>query len=348
MYPIAYGLVLKCVALSLFLVLAVPSVILAAENKPGNQVSEQPDTAAASAEEEGLLDWHKHQVDTQVQRAANWVDSFFLDPNYQAEVVTTQFRVRPELHYRSEQGAKARLKLSLKLSLPNFNRKTSLIIGKEPDDGDFEDTGDGRGEDSIVGLQFFGKKRTRLHTSVSVGAKFNEFAFFVGPRVSYGKAVGKKSLFRLTQTVRWQTNDYWQIYSRLDLNHVINDGYLFRQVFDGRWRGERSEEEGYRTRISSFLIQRLGVTSGLFYEFSTIFHTRPETHVNRYTLGVRYRKKTSRDWLYYEIVPEVSFEDEFDYKANPGLRLRLEFFYGEDPQGQLRRHRLEDTEEFQW
>jgi len=348
MYPIAYGLISQRLALSVFLVLATPSIISADEKNPETLSTEQADTEISSAEEESLLDRHKRQIDTQVQRAAYWVDSFFLDPNFEAEVVTTQFRVRPELHYRTEQGMKARVKLSLKLNLPNFSRKTSLIIGNDPDDGTFEDDPDKRGEDSIVGLQFFGKERKRLHTSISVGAKFNDFALFAGPRVSYGKALGEKSLYRLTQTVRWQTNGYWQIYSRLDLNHVINDRYLFRQFFDGRWRGERSDDEGYRTRISSFLTQRLGATSGLLYEFSTIFHTRPETHVNRYTLAMRYRKKTRRDWLYYEIAPEVSFEDEFDYKANPGIRLRVEFFYGEDPEGLHRKRRPGDTEEFQW
>jgi hypothetical protein len=39
--------------------------------------------------------------------------------------------------------------------------------------------------------------------------------------------------------------------------------------------------------------------------FSTIFHTRPDTHVDRYVVALRYRKRTSRDWLYYEIAPQV-------------------------------------------
>ena len=55
----------------------------------------------------------------------------------------------------------------------------------------------------------------------------------------------------------------------------------------------------------------MSVYSGLQYEFSTVFHTEPDTHVDEYVLAVRYRKRTKRDWLYYEIIPQVSFEDEF-------------------------------------
>jgi len=45
-----------------------------------------------------------------------------------------------------------------------------------------------------------------------------------------------------------------------------------------------------------------------------------------YTLSLRYRKRAWREWFYYEIAPGISFEDEFDYKANPGIRLRVEIF----------------------
>lgn len=84
------------------------------------------------------------------------------------------------------------------------------------------------------------------------------------------------------------------------------------------------------------------------YEFSTIFHTRPDTHVDRYTLSLRFRKRTRREWLYYEIVPEVSFEDKFDYQANPGIRLRVEFFYGSEAGDRIHKRELEDAGDFRW
>jgi hypothetical protein len=83
-------------------------------------------------------------------------------------------------------------------------------------------------------------------------------------------------------------------------------------------------------------------------DFTTLFHTRPETHVDSYTLALRYRKRTRREWLYYEIIPQVSFDHEFDYAFNPGIRLRVEFFFGADTSADFRRREHEDTEDFRW
>ena len=53
-----------------------------------------------------LLERQKQTVETQVQRAAQWVDSFFADPDHDAEIASSQFRFRPEIYYRNEQGTK--------------------------------------------------------------------------------------------------------------------------------------------------------------------------------------------------------------------------------------------------
>lgn len=332
-----------------FLLLLTISPTVSIADQPAAEVAqEHAEEQSELAKKEKLLDRHKSRVDSQAQRAAQWVDSFFYDSNYEAEVATSQFRVRPELHYRQEQDVKARLKFSLKVRLPGIERKVSIVAGNSGEDSTFGDAVDDTTENSVVGLQFFGKSRKSWHTSLSAGIKFNDFAFFIGPRVSYFKSLGDKSSYQFTQILRWQTNNFWQSISRVDFNHAFNDGYFFRQTVDGRWRGEKSDEEGYRTRISSILTQRLKNSAGLQYDFTTIFHTRPDTHVARYTLSLRYRKRTWREWFYYEIVPEISFEDEFDYKANPGIRLRVEVFFGADKDTQFWRREHEDTDDFRW
>jgi hypothetical protein len=61
---------------------------------------------------------------------------------------------------------------------------------------------------------------------------------------------------------------------------------------------------------------------------------------------LRFRKRARREWLYYEIVPQVSFDHEFDYKFNPGIRLRVEFFYGADSSAKFWKREHEDEEDF--
>ncbi len=329
----------------LLLVLLSPAIVLAQEK------SDEPvdvETNEQTEPKKKAIDRHKESVDTQIQRASGWVDKFFADPNYEAETATSLIRIRPEFYYRKEQGAKGKLKVGLKFALPNLGRKTSLVIGSDDTIDSWGDNSDDSEGEPIIGLQFFGKSTRRWNTSLSAGVKFNEFAGFIGPRVRYLAPMGKNKSFRFTQAVRYQTNGYWNTISRLDLNFILGGRFFFRQTFDGRWRGERSDDEGFRTRVSSIFTQRLQSTAGLQYDFSTIFHTRPDTHVDRYVLSVRYRKRTSRDWLYYEIVPLISFDHDYDYKFNPGIRLRVEVFYGAKSTAGFSKHRAEDTEDFRW
>jgi hypothetical protein len=294
------------------------------------------------------IEREKKRAESQSLRAAQWVDSFFSDPEYEAEVATSQIRLRPELYYRREQGLKPKLKAAFKIRLPNIERHVSLVGGSSDFDSDFDSAVDDDISEPAIGLQFFGKEREKWNSSLSVGLKFNEFAGFIGPRARYRTDWTPRTSFRFVQKVLWQTNNEWQSRSRFDLNVAINERYFFRQMVDGRWRGENSDEEGFRTRVSSFLTRRFPNAAGLQSEATVIFHTKPDTHVNEYVVALRYRKRTWRDWFYYEIVPQVSWEKEFDYKFNPGIRLRVEIFYGADKDTRFWRREAEDSEDFRW
>lgn len=333
----------KSLLLAIFL---MPAICLAQENTSTQTVVDKP--AEKEGDKKNVIDRRKEAKDKRIQRVSQWVDAFFSDPNFEAESANTLYRIRPEFYYRKEQGAKPRIKVRLKFQLPNLSRKASLVIGSDDSGDSFDDSVDDSTQEPVIGLQFFGKQTRRWNTSISAGLKFNEFAVFAGPRVRYLQPWGKRKSIRFTQSVRYQSNKYWNTISRLDLNFILGDSLYFRQTFDGRLRGERFDEEGFYTRVGSILTQPLQKGRALQYDFTTIFHTRPETHVDRYVLSLRYRKRTRREWLYYEIVPQVSFDHEYDYVFNPGIRLRLEFFFGADTSAKFWKREHEDTEDFRW
>lgn len=196
------------------------------------------ENSASAAESKSGLDRSKEYVDSQVRRASLWVDGFFDDPNHVAEATTTQIRIRPEFYYREEQGAKFKFKGSVKISLPGLKGKVSLVGGSDESDDESGDTGKDAEGESVVGLQFFLSSTARWNTSIVAGVKFNDFAGIAGPRFRYQAAMGENSSMRFTQTFRYQTNDYWDIGSRLDLNFLVSDHLFFRQTVYGRWRGE--------------------------------------------------------------------------------------------------------------
>jgi hypothetical protein len=327
------------------------ALLFSALNASASEQQAGEEEEEVEKEQSAFLDWverERHRSESYGHGAARWVDAFFSDPEYEAEIASSQARIRPELFYGRDDGTEVRVKVSFKLRLPNIERKVSLVGGSSDFDSGFDEAVDDDINEPVVGLQFFGKERKKWHTSGSVGLKFNEFAGFIGPRFRYMTDWSESTSFRFVQKILWQTNNEWQFRSRFDFNFTINDRYFFRQMVDARWRGEDADEEGYRTRLSSLLTRRLDNAAGLQSEVTAIFHTRPDTHVDEYIVAMRYRKRAWREWFYYEIVPQISWKEEFNYRTSPGIGLRIEVFYGGNKGTDFWRREAEDTEDFRW
>ncbi len=308
----------------LSLLLALHAAAVAAQND--GETSEQ---AQESAETTRAAKVHR-LVERKVNETAQWIDSFFDDPNYVAEDASTRLRLRPEVFFQEKREAKVRVKLAVKVNLPRLSRRASLVIGGDDGTGDFNNSLDDTLHDPSIGVQFFGKQSRSLNTSLVVGAKLNGLALFAGPRVRFLQPLGERSQFRFVQTFRWFTDNGWDSRTRLDFDHVFESGVFLRQTVDGRWRADRHEEEGFRTVVSTSVTQRLKRDLGLQYEWFTVFQTEPDNHVNSTTLALRFRKRSKREWLFFEVVPQLAFEDEFDWDPNPGIRFRFEIIFGED------------------
>jgi hypothetical protein len=323
-------------------------------NKTQNEIKSTQEPEAKSIEEVEQrsvlerIERDKSRLETEGLRAAQWVDSFFSDPNYEAEVVTSQFRLRPEISYQSERGFDATLKASFKYSLPNLERKISLIGASFDTDTQVEDANEDTERESSIGVQFFANEREKWHSSFSVGIKDNDWAVTMGPRFRYKTDWGEKATFRYTQKILWQTNSEWQFKTNLNLDYVINSKFFFRQAVVARWRGEYADEEGTRTQLSSILTRRWKHDAGLQSEATVLFGTVPDTHVIKYLLAFRYRKRAWREWFYYEVVPHITWEERFDYDPNPGIRFRIEIFYGKGATSRYWSKRPEDRDGFHW
>ncbi len=272
------------------------------------------------------------QIEKRVNETSQWFDAFFDDQNYLEEDASTRLRLRPELFFQRKKDVKVRVKVAAKISLPKMSKKASLIIGGDDGTGDFENSVDNTVDDPTIGLQFFAKQSRRWNTSIIAGLKLkNGPAFFAGPRLRFLQPLGERSQFRVVQTIRWFTDNGWDSRTRLDFDHVLKNGIFLRQTIDGRWRADRHDVEGFRTRVSSSVTRSLNRTSGLQYEWFTIFHTKPDNHIDSTTLSLRFRKQSKKDeWLFYEVVPQIAFEDEFGWEINPGIRLRVEIIFGKD------------------
>jgi hypothetical protein len=305
---------------------------------------EKPEAGSQDKSDLSRSEKAQQYVSLKVDKTANWFDSFFDDSHQVAEDASTRVRFRPELFLRQEQGAKVRVKVAAKVNLPNLSRKMSLVIGGDDGTGDFDNSLDDTLEGASIGVQAFGKQTKKWNLSLTAGVTLDDFALFAGPRARYLHPLGDSSQIRFIQIFRWFTNNGWDTRSRLDFDHVFSNGIFFRQTVDGRRRADKYDEEGFRTRVSTLVNQRLSNSSGLQYEWFTIFHTEPDSHVDSTTVALRYRKRYKYDWLFFEVVPQLAFEDEFDWDINPGIRFRVEVIFGKDQ----RKIKSGEDEGFHW
>ena len=75
--------------------------------------------------------------------------------------------------------------------------------------------------------------------------------------------------------------------------------------------------------------------SGMEYVFGVDYQSASHTVVNSYFLSADYRKLVHKDWLYIDIIPQLGFAREEDYRSKLSLTLRLEIFFQKEPKMRL-------------
>jgi len=291
-------------------------------------------------EEKATVDTAHEYVTSKVQGSAQWFDTFFDDPNFIAEDASTRLRVRTDAFFSQKDDAKFSANFNLKLRLPQLSRKlnnqTSLLLGGDEtlDDLDssesdsVDDALNDATDDPTIGIQYFLLLKEKYNVNLTAGVKLSGPSLFVGPRASYVQTLSNNSLLRFVERLRWYTDEGWDSRTRIDYDRSLGKRYLFRQTFEARWREERRNEDGFRLLFATSVTQRLGDRQAIAYRWNTVFKTEPHARADSTVLLAQYRQRIYRKWLYYELLPQVAFQDEHDWKANPGIKLRLEVVFG--------------------
>jgi hypothetical protein len=65
--------------------------------------------------------------------------------------------------------------------------------------------------------------------------------------------------------------------------------------------------------------------------WSNSYQTRPIHELTQVALSVAYRHSFWREWLFYEIAPQVRFPRDRNFDVTPGILFRIEMFFGANP-----------------
>ncbi len=271
---------------------------------------------------------------------ALWFDNFFASDRILSEgVAGTYVRWRNDFVFDEEESFKFKTAVSFSVELPGFQDRLRLTFENDEDESirDITPGGNAAATTNTLGLQLDLKQNTRSKFNVSVSLKPR-----IRFRYRYTYPIYEQLILRLTQEVQREEAVH-SARTLIDIEQPIRQAFLFRSSSEGKLS---EEYDGVDWLQAFILFQRINKKSSLSYESSMNGITEPLTRALNYRLGVRYRRNFHRKWLFYEIVPEMTWPVTLDKQRDEvivGRRSKWQLFFRLEVHfGNAYKHRYKD------
>ncbi|EGB15305.1 hypothetical protein DND132_2100 [Pseudodesulfovibrio mercurii] len=285
------------------------------------------------------LDETQRSWSEQVLSTATWMDAFFDDGLYKTTSNKTylRFSLKPSYDHR---GVQFKVDTDLRLQLPNTERWL-LNVGGSPDQGTLsgsttleeEERNTDRSDkaNAYAGLSTFFQHTETRNVSTGGGIKLSTSRLALYGTFSWVELWPFKHWdLRATQRFRIYTDEPAEFKSRLDADWPLSHRFLFRSTGAVLFRVD-NPDTSYDLDLTLF--QYLTTRRALMYRLRNGFVTSTHTpfQLNRVAAEVEYRRQW-RDWFYASLIPQLVFEDQRDWRADPGIRLNFSFRFGYTPE----------------
>ena len=283
----------------------------------------------------GVLDAGHTGASERLRRVGAWLDKFFADENYEAEVNKSWLRIRTDSFSELYEGTDVEAKARLHLKLPALNKRLrfEILSPGEPDDlggTDSSETGSpppGAPEEKTSAAVSYIFRAVKERSIIArLGLDFDDYTPnpYIGGRYRELLPINDKWNFRFTERIRFYSLDGLESRTSLDFERLLEEDMLFRTSLNGTWLQEYPD---YFYSLGFSLFRPLDDKSAVEYQLINGFTTHPH-RLDRITVRIRHRQKIWRDWLVFEAAPQVSFPDEREFKPVPGILFRLEATFG--------------------
>jgi hypothetical protein len=304
---------------------------------------EEPEKLLELKTVQEFIDLLHGELSRELLATATRLDSFFGDERAVLEDNRSYVRVRYEAFQEERASAVFRPAFDLRLVLPQLQKKTRLEFSAEPTTppagapspvttpGEEIATTGKAGQapeerNFTTALLYFFRSVPGESMVVRTGAQFSRGkpVLFTAPR--YRKLVSLSAWdFRFTQEALYRTDTKWQANTRFDFERGLPHDLFFRTSVDGNWFADTT---GYFYSLSFSLRQAFGLTRALDYEWINSYQTRPVHELVDMAFRIRYRRSFWREWLFFEVAPQIRSPRDRNFDATPGILFRLEMHFG--------------------
>jgi hypothetical protein len=323
-----------------------PSVLESPETPPEQPAAETP-LMPISPEDlrkvPEFIDFLHAELSRELQETATQLDSFFGDDRAVLEENRSYVRLRYGVFQEEAADTLFKPTVDLRLVLPQLEKKTHLVFSAEPatptagvptpvttPGEETPATGQGAAapdeRNLSTALLYFIRSVPRESIMVRTGVQLSQGkpVLFASPRYRSLVPLGTWD-FRLTQEALYRTDTGWQTTTRFDFERKLPLDLFFRTSIDGSWFANTT---GYFYGLSFSLRQVINPASALDYEWINSYRTRPSYELTEVAFRIRYRRSFWREWLFFELAPQLRYPRDRDFDDTPGIQFKLEMFFG--------------------
>jgi len=306
--------------------LAFPQGLLAAE---------QTDQAAKPPSFLAKLDAPRDYVSERIVSFATDMDRFFGDErNFQeANKSVLQIDLTKVAGYNGRRNIV--LSGKAKLHLPSTEKRLHLLLETDSEKNITGDTTQGQPVvlDKVTAPEKLSlaariekqqEEEARWHLSADAGIQVRRpLEPFVRTRGSYSIPFETWRM-KVAESVFWFNTIGLGETTQLDLEHLISAPMMFRASSNATWLHDK---QNFDLRQDLSIYQTLNERSALLYQASAIGVSNPQVQVSEYVVLMLYRYRLHRDWIFFELSPQLHFPKTDNFKSNPSLSMRLEMLF---------------------
>jgi hypothetical protein len=280
-----------------------------------------------------VLDSPHKYVSEQVEWLVTGVDKYFANEAFYNYSTDSYVQLSADVLYEEEfADTSYGANLRARVDLPRTKRRFKLLIDTDPTEKqdpiersvDESPAAAVQESDVYASIQ---RERERKGWLIrpSVGAKFN---FPIEPFVK----LQFTNLFplqrwqlRVNETLYWYDDSGFGSDSTFDFDLPVGNVHLLRTTSFARWTEETNYFE--LNQIITFF-QTPSPTRRISYQIGAYGQTSPTLFMTNYLAVIRYRQNIYKDWLFFEIRPQVLYRKINDWDDEVSLLLRLEWLFG--------------------
>lgn len=266
----------------------------------------------------------------------NSIDQFFVNEKELDKDNGTRLRIFSTHSLVENVGTGSDLSFRFRLRLPYLTEKLHLAI--EQRDQDIEarnQTADSLEaidtapvNDNIqAGVGFIEKDDDIFSFRVTGGLRFNKSPYpFYKVRFFRDFYFGNDYEINTSLSVYWDEEDQYSEVFYIDINKKLTNGIIVRWVNEQRWA---DTDDTLRTKHGPTFFYQLSPRRFISYYARVFTRNRPNFQTENYRLGVAYRQRIYKKWVFYELSPFIDFPRREQFTPINGIIFKLEAVLGE-------------------